>query len=380
MYSSNLRGYNTLHTAAENKDSHILEILISHKNSKVHNVNWKHNYINIRTEAYNRMTALEIAIQNEDKECVEVLLKYLVPSFREQKAKEVIGLQTAKATAKTKSMSIFHDAIAFMKQQGLYTKEHSELLARSFSNRSNSFKKCYCNISNAYSNITGYAESLIKKCYTCVSQLPRNRVCGCGRTNDAIQPCSQQYTYNVVRYLINKNINVSDYVLNEVLHGALAKHSSNCAIHLLIRSFGMKNLDRDHFKFLVMMYWDMNDFKAIGLLYASVSAFPLFKCIITDRVVTKSSDTWPFLLDCITQTTCVYQNIASWSIFQYLVYAGKQPRTLRNCCVISIRRCISSNVIQKAEQLPIPLELKNAIKLTEYEHRCSTQGVCHGIL
>ena len=161
MYSSNLRGYNTLHTAAENRHSHILEVLISHKNSKVDTVNWKHNYINIRTEAYNRMTALEIALQNEDKDCVEVLLKFLMPAFRQQKAKEVTGLQTAKATGKTIHMSIFHDAIAFMKQQGLYTKERSELLARSFSNRSNSLKKCYCYLSNVYSNITDYAESLL---------------------------------------------------------------------------------------------------------------------------------------------------------------------------------------------------------------------------
>ena len=212
------------------------------------------------------MTALEIALQNEDKDCVEVLLKFLMPAFRQQKAKEVTGLQTAKATGKTIHMSIFYDAIAFMKQQGLYTKERGELLARSFSNRSNSLKKCYCYLSNVYSNITDYAESLLKKCHDCASHLPQSIFCDCGHSFQVTHPCSEKFTFNVVGYLVKKNIDVSDYVLNEVFHSVLSKHSSKCAIQLLIRAFGMKNLSRAHFEWLVTMYWAKHDFETIGLL------------------------------------------------------------------------------------------------------------------
>ena len=82
------------------------------------------------------------------------------------------------------------------------------------------------------------------------------------------------------------------------------------------------------------------------------------------RLADAKSDDFPLLQECVLKTTCIDEDISGLDLIDYLKKAAQQPRTLKNCCVISIRRCISSNVIKKAEHLPLPLILKNEVKLS----------------
>ena len=136
MNSINQKGYNTIHTAAELQYSYVLEILAAHKKGKVRNLVWDEQYLERKTEDEHKLTALQIACRNEDKESVEVLLKYLNELPDEQQtvgkrhSKQIYGSHRCVVPARYKKE--FQRAISFIKTQGIYTKRHEEILMGSF--------------------------------------------------------------------------------------------------------------------------------------------------------------------------------------------------------------------------------------------------------
>ena len=155
-----------------------------------------------------------------------------------------------------------------------------------------------------------------------------------------------------------------------------------CFIVLLLRSFGMKSLSLYHFVCLVETYWRNDEYEMLALLYMCVSMFWYQSIDINPirRIIECRPNVLPFLQNCILQTTHIDIDMAGLSPVQYLQYAARQPRTLQNYCIITIRGNISSNVIKKAEHLSIPLSLKDTVRLTNFQTRCSTSGVCHNAI
>ena len=277
-----------------------------------------------------------------------------------------------------KDIREFQRAIAFMKVEGIHTVQNEDLLIRSFQDMCREFKPtCHCVMDPDIAYLKRQADSLTKKCFWCISFCRRRH-----RTYMYNSKCSAENTFNVVGYLIDKEADMADYVLSRSIHMVLLMKFPRCSIVLLLRSFGMKSLRCLYFDCLVKKYWINHEYEMLGLLYICVR---MFRNQAIDKVrlaqVTESRpEALSFLQNCISHTTHIDMGIAELSTIQYLQYAARQPRTLQNYCIITIRRSISSNVIKKAEHLPLPLSLKDAVKLTNFQCKCSTSGVCYNVI
>ena len=321
---------------------------------------------------------MQIACRNKDRESVEILLKYLIPKHKQQLAKEETFLFKYTPTVAAKDMREFQRAISFIKVEGIHTEENENILIRSFQDMCREFEPvCYCVQDPCIPELKRQADSLTKKCFQCI------RFCRRRFRDLRDSTCSSDNTFDVLRYLIEKEADISDYVLSRKMHNwcIFAKYP-RCSVVLLLRSFGMKSLRYYHFDGLVQTYWRNHEYEMLGILYMCVRIF-------RDQAITNNlmgqftkirPDSLLFLQDCISHTTHIDIDMAGLSTIQYLQYAARQPRTLQNYCIITIRRSISSNVIKKAEHLPLPLSLKNAVTLTNFQTRCSTSGVCHNVI
>ena len=316
---------------------------------------------------------MQIACRNKDRKSVDIILKYLNPKLKQQLAKEETFLYKYTPTVVAKDMREFQRAICFMKVEGIHTEENEDIMIRSFQDMCREFKPvCYCVQDPDISKLKRQADSLTKKCIRCIRYRTRVRQC-------YDSTCSDKGTYDIVGYLIEKKADMSDYVL---MHNQLYAESPRCSIVLLLRSFGMQSLDFCHFDRLVYSYREDGEYELLGVLYMCVR---MFRNQATDEVEIgvfpeSRPDALPFLQNCISHTTHIDIDMAGLSAIQCLHYAVRQPRTLQNYCIITIRRSISSNVIKKAEHLPLPLSLKDAVRLTNFQSRCSTSGVCHNVI
>ena len=372
MNSINQKGYNTIHTAAELRYPYILEILAAHKKGKVRNVIWDEQYLERKTEDEHMLTALQIACRNKDKESVEVLLKYLNELPEEQQTAEQKHSQQIhnchRCVAPAKYEEEFQRAISFIKTQGIHTKRHEEILMRSFEvKRETSYKydmlvvRCTC----MHKDLDELIDRQITKCSNCINI-----------------SCFTQKRDHLVGSLLSMDADISVYVLHTQLHVDLQKLYTRCAMNRLLCSFGMKGLSHDHFTWLVQFYWRNFEYEALSILYESVNCFAMYQSIVSDQIEQVDqprADVELSLRDCIVETTHIDKDMSGFSTIQCLEYAATQPRTLQNCCVISIRRSISSNVLRKAEHLPIPLKEKKEVKLAKYQKKCSEYGVCNEI-
>ena len=146
----------------------------------------------------------------------------------------------------------------------------------------------------------------------------------------------------------------------------------------------MNYIDNNEMKGLVRMYWGCKNYETLVLLYVAGISVALSQNDRGRRVSAKEhsteeeEDSWRFLQSCIAQTTYLEGDVSGLNNVDYVDYVVNQPRTLMNCCVITIRKEISTNVIKKAEHLPLPRKLKNAVRLTNFQLRCSAAGRCHG--
>ena len=305
---------------------------------------------------------MQIACRNKDRESVEILLKYLNPKHKQQLAKEETFLYKYTPTVAAKDMCAFQRAISFMKVESIRTEENEVILIRSFQDMCREFEPvCFCVQDPCIPELKRQADSLTKKCLECINFCRR-------RFRDLRDStCSSDNTFDVLRYLIKKEADMSDYVLCRQMHNwcIFAKYP-RCSVVLLLRSFGMKSLSDYHFDGLVQTYWRNHEYEMLGLLYICVRIFR--DQAITNNRMGQFTKTRPhsllFLQNCISHTTHIDIDMAELSAIQYLQYATRQPRTLQNYCIITIRGSISSNVIKKAEHLPLPLSLKNAVTLT----------------
>ena len=371
MNSINQRGYNTLHTAADLQYSYVLEILAAHKSGIVRNVVWDEQYLERRTEDEHKLTALQIACRNKDKESVEVLLKYLNELPDEQ---QTVGQRHSKqihschkCVVPGKYSEEFQQAMSFIKAQGIHTKRYEKILMGSFQDIEriipHKYKifRCTC----IHNDLDELCERHITKC-----------------TNCFIYSCSCKKRSRLVYSLLSMDADLSDYVLHTQLHMDLHTLYTRCVMNRLLCSFGMKGLSHDHFTWLVQFCWRNVEYEALSILYVSVNCFSMYKSIDSDQIQQVDqprADVESSLRDCILETTRIGVDMSGFSTIQCLEYAATQAKTLKNCCVISIRRSISSNVLRKAELLPIPLKLKQDIKLAKYQNKCSEYGVCNEI-
>ena len=165
----NSGGYNTFHIAAEHRYSHILEILAEHKQGAYKNSSWEEQYLDRTTEDHNRLTALQIACRNKDKESVEVLLKYLMHLYKRQKCKEEVWVHqyTYKKAVNANDLYELSKAVLFLKEQGLYTEEHEDILVRSLHRKDES--ECDCNKNGTIQIYEKLADSISKGCKFCIS-------------------------------------------------------------------------------------------------------------------------------------------------------------------------------------------------------------------
>ena len=368
MNSINRQGYNTLHTAAAHQYSYVLDILAAHKSKKVRNLVWDKEYLERKTEDENKLTALQIACRNKDKESVEVLLKYLSNPPPEQ---QTVGRRGPypihRSVVPAKYILEFQRAISFIKAQGIHTEKHEDILMRSFQyiERIRSYDCCRRGCTCKFNYEHG---DRIQKCFNCIDN-----------------PCSTKTRDTLVCSLLSMNADMSDYVLHRRLHIQLYSMYTRCSINLLLRSFGMKDLSHSIFNWLVQLYWRNGEYEALGILYASVNRFVMYQSWLNidsehiDQIDRTLADVESPLRNCILQTTHIDKDISGLKAILCLKYAAEYPRTLQNCCIISIRRSLSSNVIKKAEVLPIPQILKNEVMLTRYQKKCSTSGVCYGV-
>ena len=385
----NQRGYNAFHTAAEHRYSHVLETLAAHKQGQESHPIWDEHYLCQTTEDDNTYTALQIACRNQDKECVEVLLKYLLPAYQQQKYKEKIYLYQYEHTMRGEDGREVSTAVTFMKEHGIFEEVHKDILVRCLHMKYRSEQDCYCDKSFSMHSSKRLADCLIKKCITClkpkIDPLDPNSPVERFTPLDATPfcPCPSVYIFDAIGHLLDWNVDISEYVLDIQLHSVVLKYYPNCSVRLLLRAFGMAGLSEFKLQFIVMAYSSRCDYDTVGLLYASLHADvfrQIFPFIESDtHIGSKEHDSLLFLQSCIAKTTCIDEAMSRTSDpVQYLTDAAKQPRTLQNCCVVCIRRCISSNVIRKAENLPLPLMLKNTVRLTNFQRRCSSSARCHG--
>ena len=201
-------------------------------------------------------------------------------------------------------------------------------------------------------------------------------------SNCIVYSCSSQKRNHLIYTLLSMDADISVYVLHTQLHIDLHKLYTICAMNMLLSSFGMKSLSRDHFTWLVQFYWRNVEYEALSILYASVNWFAMYQSIVSDqieRVDQPRADVESSLRNCILETTHIDKDMSGLSLIQCLEYSAKQPRTLQNSCIISIRRSISSNVLRKVELLPFSLKLKQDIKLAKYQKKCSAYEVCNRI-
>ena len=373
MNSINQRGYNTLHTAAKLQYSYVLEILAAHKSGIVRNLVWDEQYLERRTEDEHKLSALQIACRNEDKESVEVLLKYLNELPDEQQTAEERHLKQIhscdRCVVPAKNEEELQQALSLIKAQGIHTEKREKILRRAFPvKRVTSYKynmlvlRCTCK----HKDLVELSDRHITKCLNCIEY-----------------SCFSQKRDYLVNSLMTMDADISVYVLHTQLHVDLHKLYTRCAMNMLLCSFGMKGLSHDHFTWLVQFYWRNVEYEALSLLYVSVNCFSMYQSIVSDQneqVDQPRADAESSFRDCILETTHLGGDMSGLSSIQYLKYAAKQPRTLKNCCIISIRRSISSNVVRKAEHLPIPLKLKKEVKLAKHQKTCSAYGVCNEII
>ena len=277
------------------------------------------------------------------------------------------------------------NAVAFMKKHGIYSEEHEDILVRTLHKKGKS--ECSCTTDATLHKSVQLADSLTKKCSICLSKssIKRLNIKLCPtKFNFHIVSCSSclnPHLFNVIGYLLDRNADISEYVLNKTFHCALLYQYSRCSIQLLFRSYGMKHLDRRQFDYLAKLYCDWADYETLGLLYMAGNSFPLHQSVCNLPVSAygmraTERKSWNVLQSCIAHTTCLEEDMTTLSPIQCLTYAAKQPRTLLNCCVISIRKEISSNVVNMADHLPLPLKLKDEIRFTNFRSPCSSG--CHG--
>ena len=371
----NSRGYNTFHTAAKHKCPQILEILAAHRNGKGSIPEWHQHYLNRITEDKEKLTALRIACRNKDQESVEVLLKYLVLAYRQHKAQERLHLYKYKYNIRNEFVCELSNASGFIRELCIYTAEHEDILSMSFSMAHQ--VECSCTKNSYRFRSVKLADTLIKKCSDCLSKYAIH-------VEVLTHPpqCSDIDLFNVIGYLVDNNADISEYVLNRKLHSVVVNYFSRCSVRLLFRSFGMSNVAEHQINWLVNTYWKMLDYETLCLLFVSVSSDVLRQILPSlleenERRSAEEEYSMLFLQKSIKQVTSMDADCSRLSPVQYMTYAARQPRILLNCCIITIRRCISSNVIKKAEHLPLPLILKNAVRLTKFQCRCSPSVRCH---
>ena len=321
------------------------------------------------------ITALQIACRNEDKVIAQMLVKsgaeiHLLFS-------EMLFLYESDIAINNLQ---FNQAMACTRESVQHENEFESLL---FLCLLKSSEDCPCDRDIQFPQLrhpVRCAYGLLRKCKKCLEgvlikgqTIWRQATIGYGTLIPITSPSCKLSTirgFDVVRYMCDTNVDMSEYVLDPRYHQLILNAYPRCSIRLLIRSYGMKNILVDQYGELIKCYWKTADYETVGLLYLSEYTTNPYKCLQLDAsteqdVVRNAGD--PILAQCITKSTWIEKDMEGLTNLERLQYAAKQPRTLQNCCVINIRKTISSNVIHKAEKLPIPAPLKRAVVLDQIE-------------
>ena len=330
-----------------------------------------------------RLANLQISLRAKKIEYVKRLLEALQPAYAQQIAKEKKQSDKYEITIEKHKDAEYQEALSFLKEQNIFTKANADLVARAFHNGSRLERGCpYANAAQ-YSLSDRLAHGIGKKCLPCLTKLQNG-----GAMSSIILPtpgmlsCTDSDSVKIVGKLMSNNADLSDYMHRNELIDALLRYFPRCSIRQMLRSFGMDDLSRYIFDRLTLYFWDEKDYRSLGLLYVAVNKYTLGESI--NKLRRSSGDpTRPadldgesFLEACLTQTTCLDARRTGQSWPQYLMQVARQPRTLMNCCVLSIRRSISTNVIVKVEQLPLPPLMKSAITFTNIRGFRTTDCTC----
>ena len=396
--------YNCLHIATSFGHANILEILAAHKHGRTNNLYWDEDYLDRLTNTSPQLTALQIACQRKDKECKDILLKYgAKPRERTQDELQCIEILQKYGEIKVPPKDEFSfpselDVInwnQFFKTENPLSNVMQERDIFNCLIKYNHMKCCKIN-ENENNNKRRFLNLCIaKKCLKCIRKVSSHnthsllRVLShsnplhvhkfllAGSVNNTDSPRHahklllagsvnrSDNMFNVIRYLCETNVNISDYLLSRDLHGCILGNLPRESLSLLIRAYGMNEISSSHFSLWVNCYWQLKDYETLGLLHMAVQKFAV--CYYVSELEYARFDNSavnPLLLDCIKQSTCVYTDLSSRTNLECLEYAAKQPRTLQNWCIISVRQSISENVIYNAQQLPLPNVLKKKIVLT----------------
>ena len=407
MNTMNNKGYNTLHTAALHQYPFILSMLASHKYGVKGNLYWDSNYLDRVTEDGANQTALHLACFNQDSESVQVLLRYgantEVSSNRTdtalqiacRKKDKVIVQMLVKNGAEIPLMfpeMIFlcKCDIAISNLQFNHAMSHTDAFgSRLVLYLLKSIKDCPCGSDTQFQELSHpvrIAYGLLRKCKKCLEDdFVKDGASWLQSTigykyygHFPYPTCapSEIFRFDVVRFMCDTNADMSEYVLNTLYHQTILEKYPRCSIRLLIRSYGMKDILADQYRELVNHYWKIMDYETFGLLYLSEYTINPYKCIQLDTPIQQNTTQRTndlILVKCITESTWIEKDMEGMTNLERLQYAAKQPRTLQNCCVITIRKSISSNVIYKAEKIPIPAYLKRAVVLDQIR----TAPCCH---
>ena len=382
MNAFDMEGYNCLHRAASLGHANIVEILAAHKHGRAKNLYWDEDYLDKLTNTLPQVTALQIACQRKDKKCVDILLKYGAKQ-REKTNDEMQRIEILQKYCIMKQHQ--KDELSFSSELDVISWEqffNSKNLLSNVMNEGHIFNciiqysntKC-CKIEkNIASNRRRFLNLCIaQKCLKCIIRMfPRRDIPNLQLSIASFQDVriliqgsiirTDNNMFDVIRYLCESNVNISDYLLNLGLHGCILENLPRESVRMLFRAYGMKQISSSDFSLWVRCYWQLEDYETIGLLHMAVQKFAVCDYVSEYAKYDKSLVN-PLLLDCIKQSTCVDTDLSSQTNLECLKYAAKHPRTLQNLCIISVRQSICENVIYNVQHLPLPNVLKKKIVL-----------------